>query len=167
MHCELFRSLLDDLQDGRLTREQLAQMEEHAAACPHCRALMQMQQDLRALNAEAQVPPAFHSSWRQAIRQEKRTLHFPAAVKSMAAAAAAVLFLTGGTLIHRRQNTASLESTPMMLRAMPEPMAQKSAFLTFFSDMGAFLLNILPYLGALAIAAALLILIKKRKEQTK
>lgn len=169
MHCDLFRTLLDDRKDGHLTDEQLKAMDEHLAVCPRCRAFMQMQDDLRLLAADEQVPSAFRFSWQQAVQKEMCKKRLPAAVKSTLAAAAAVLFLVGGTVIHREstQQITAMDSAPMMMRAMPSAKAAEPAlqtqFAAFLQDMGAFLLDVLPYLGALAAAALLLILLKKRK----
>ena len=104
MDCKEFSNLLDAYMDGALPDADARRMRDHAAECDACAALLTLRQDCRRMDEEIQVPDSFSSSWRQAIREEKEMEAKPRKVfqwKKWAAAAAALLFVVGGTLASR------------------------------------------------------------------
>ncbi len=106
MNCEKMNELLDQYLDGTLTENQAQEVDAHLAVCPDCARLFQMCQDLRAEDAE--VPENFSVSWRQRIRKEEqmeKKQQKRKTFKSIAAVAAAFVFIVGGTLITRNQTT--------------------------------------------------------------
>ena len=104
MDCKEFSNLLDAWLDGALPDADARRMLDHAAGCEACAAKLTLRQDCRRMDEEIQVPDSFSSSWRQAIREEKEMEQKPQKVfqwKKWAAAAAALLFVVGGTLASR------------------------------------------------------------------
>ena len=104
MDCKEFSNLLDAYLDGALPDADARRMRDHAAECDACAALLTLRNDCRRMDEEIQVPDSFSSSWRQAIREEKEMEEKPRKVfqwKKWAAAAAALLFVVGGTLASR------------------------------------------------------------------
>ncbi len=104
MDCKEFSNLLDAWLDGALPDADARRMLDHAAGCEACAAKLTLRQDCRRMDEEIQVPESFSSSWRQAIREEKEMEQKPQKVfqwKKWAAAAAALLFVVGGTLASR------------------------------------------------------------------
>lgn len=104
MDCKEFSNLLDAYMDGALPDADARRMRDHAAECHACGALLTLRQDCRRMDGEIQVPDSFSSSWRQAIREEKKmeeksqkTVRW----KTWAAVAAALVFVVGGTLASR------------------------------------------------------------------
>ena len=104
MDCKEFSNLLDAYMDGALPDADARRMRDHVAECDACAALLTLRNDCRRMDEEIQVPDSFSSSWRQAIREEKEMEAKPRKVfqwKKWAAAAAALLFVVGGTLASR------------------------------------------------------------------
>ena len=102
MDCKEFSNLLDAYMDGTLTDADARRMEAHAAECGDCAALLSLRQDCRRMDGEIEVPESFSSSWRQTIREEKKMEEKKKFNwKAWAAAAAALVFVIGGTIISR------------------------------------------------------------------
>lgn len=104
MTCKEFSNLLDAFMDGTLSDAEAQRMQAHAAACEECASRLTLQRDCRRLDEEIEVPDAFSSSWRQMIREEKQMeekLQKKRAWKGWLAAAAALVFIIGGTAISR------------------------------------------------------------------
>ena len=120
MDCEHFSALLDDLRDGRLDAPAAADAKAHLTQCPRCRTLYQMTKDLSHLDADASVPKDFRARWQSRTREEKRRR--TRALQSILSAAAAVLFVMGGTAL-RRSSMAQTEHLPnvAMMRMAPMP----------------------------------------------
>lgn len=170
MTCKDFRDLLDDYLDFTLPQEQQNALDAHLKVCPHCQMLMQMHSDLQQLQKDAPLPETLNTAWRKSIRREKR---WTALRQGTLAAAAMMAFLLGGTALHRQGSQTEMlaDNAPMMLRAMPEAAAiqapPENSMLTFIRDMGAFLLDALPFLGILAAAALLILYLQKRLSKRK
>lgn len=105
MNCKEFSNLLDAYLDGALPREQAAQMENHAAVCGDCASLLTLRQDLRRLDEETEAPPEFSSAWRRMIREDESMEENKAPRRKQwipyLAAAAALVFIVGGTALTR------------------------------------------------------------------
>ena len=107
MNCEEFSRLLDACMDGALPDETAAEMRAHAAACASCAGLLQLRTACRQADEETEVPASFSAAWRQRI-QEEETMENNRAKKNWRgwlAAAAALVFVVGGTLITREPHT--------------------------------------------------------------
>lgn len=134
MDCKEFSNLLDAWLDGALPDADARRMLDHAAGCEACAAKLTLRQDCRRMDEEIQVPDSFSSSWRQTIREEKEMEQKPQKVfqwKKWAAAAAALLFVVGGTLASRdglpsRKATANGASAYTESLAAPSSSAYKS-----------------------------------------
>ncbi|MBR4334522.1 MAG: DUF4349 domain-containing protein [Clostridia bacterium] len=134
MDCKEFSNLLDAWLDGALPDADARRMLDHAAGCEACAVKLTLRQDCRRMDEEIQVPDSFSSSWRQAIREEKEMEQKPQKVfqwKKWAAAAAALLFVVGGTLASRdglpsRKATANGASAYTESLAAPSSSAYKS-----------------------------------------
>jgi anti-sigma factor RsiW len=134
MDCKEFSNLLDAWLDGALPDADARRMLDHAAGCEACAAKLTLRQDCRRMDEEIQVPDSFSSSWRQSIREEKEMEQKPQKVfqwKKWAAAAAALLFVVGGTLASRdglpsRKATANGASAYTESLAAPSSSAYKS-----------------------------------------
>lgn len=103
-------ALLLDKPEADWTKEEKRAMEEHAATCADCAMLLAMRREMRTMDAEAQVPPSFSSSWRDAVQKEEHTmnrkiLQFPWK-RTLAGIAAAAVVLVGTTVtfLNNRQN---------------------------------------------------------------
>ena len=74
MNCKVFRENLDAYIDSELDRETRRAMEEHAAACPDCGALLEQAIQTATLCAELNegltVPLECQAAWRRAVREE-------------------------------------------------------------------------------------------------
>ena len=108
MNCKEFSNLLDAFMDGSLSDAEADRMRAHAAECDACAALLSLRQDCRQMEEDLQVPEGFSSSWRRMIREEngmeeKKEKKFN--WKAWASAAAALVFVIGGTLITRDSMT--------------------------------------------------------------
>lgn len=114
MNCERFEALLPDYLEGTLTPEEAAQMAEHAKACEACSKaegdMRLILSDLAAMDASAQVPAQWSQGWRQAVRDEEKTLmqkqeeahrRRPVSWRAWVSAAAAVVVLVAGSLAVR------------------------------------------------------------------
>ena len=129
MDCRQFSNLLDAYAEGSLSKAEADQMQDHAAACPDCAALLTLLQDARRMDEEIEVPETFSTSWRQRIREEetmeenRKTSRIP--WKSWLAAAAVLVFVLGGTALTR-------DSMPSR-KTVNTTAAQKSAF---YGDAG-------------------------------
>ena len=106
--CEDFRGLLDRLLDGEITPEEQARLDAHAAACPDCAALLEALTADRdaladALDAVPPMPEGTHEAWMAAIRAENAGTRAAGRRKWLrwAGAAAAALYLVGGTYLAR------------------------------------------------------------------
>lgn len=120
MDCKEFSHLLDACLEGTAPEAVQERMRAHEEKCPSCRDLAAMRRDLRALEEETELPDEFAASWRQMIREEKsigkrEKMHSP--WKKWIAAAAAFVFLLGGTLLTRdgNENAVMENGTPMMM----------------------------------------------------
>jgi len=101
MDCRTFALLLD-VSPGERGEEQNAQMRQHASYCKECAALLQLQEDCKALDQQEEIPPEFTMGWRMKVRREeameqKRTKK--QYWQRMLASAAAVVFVFGGAVI--------------------------------------------------------------------
>lgn len=121
MNCKEFSNLLDAYVTGALPEETAARMRSHEAACASCATLLALRQDCARADEEVQVPASFSAAWRQQIKeekrmesQEKRRIVVSRPLKGWIAAAAALIFLVGGTLLTRedtRRAPAAVERT--------------------------------------------------------
>ena len=106
MECKEFSNLLDAYMDGALPDADARRMEKHEASCASCAALLALRRDCRGLEEEIEVPEAFSSAWRTRIREEVSMEEKKRKVfnwKGWVAAAAALVFVVGGTLMSRDQ----------------------------------------------------------------
>lgn len=104
---EYFEQLCSNSVDGTLTDSEREKLEAHLAECPSCAALKRDLEEMRALFACEEEPPAtLHDSIMQRVREEEKK-RFVQPVKPMrrlpvlsmvAAAAAVVLVVLGGGL---------------------------------------------------------------------
>ena len=112
MDCKVFSNLLDDYINGALPADQAEQMRRHAETCGDCAALLSVWQDCSRIGESFQVPEDVSSAWRQRIREEAeleetqkvqrsqaRPAHAAKAWGRWLAAAAALVFIVGGTLL--------------------------------------------------------------------
>ena len=74
MNCTIFRENLDAYIDSELDRKTRRAMEEHAASCPECGALLNQAMDIitrcAELNEGLTVPLECQAAWRKAVREE-------------------------------------------------------------------------------------------------
>ena len=74
MNCTIFRENLDAYIDSELDRKTRRAMEEHAASCPECGALLNQAMDVitrcAELNEGLTVPLECQAAWRKAVREE-------------------------------------------------------------------------------------------------
>lgn len=107
MNCEQFEALLPRYPDDLTDDAERTAFLLHAAECPACGTMLAEQeallQALAAVDEDVQMPRAFADGWRQAIRGEKGKARRPwyARWQSWAAAAAAAVFVFGGTALMR------------------------------------------------------------------
>lgn len=102
MDCEKLNQCLERYLDSTLDEVQAQDVEKHLASCGDCACLVQMCKDLKA--EEGHVPESFASSWREQIRKEEEMENKQQKKKSfrsLAAVAAAFVFIVGGTLLTR------------------------------------------------------------------
>ena len=179
MECEHFSALLDDLRDGRLDAAEANDVQAHLSHCPRCRALYQMTQDLALLNADAAVPEDFRTRWQARIREEKRRR--TRMLQGVLSAAAAVLFVLGGTALHRSSmpKTEHLPNASMMRMApMPAAGEQTDSLVTetaaipgkwsvFIHQAGDYLADAWPFMaltGAAMLTYFVIKLVKKHRK---
>ena len=104
MDCERLNHLLDSYLDGTLDAETARDIENHGKECAACAALLALGRDLR--RDEGEVPASFSAGWRKVIRKEstmekkQQTKH---TLRSVLLAAAAFLFIVGGTALTREK----------------------------------------------------------------
>ncbi|MBE5782702.1 MAG: DUF4349 domain-containing protein [Clostridiales bacterium] len=117
MECKEFLSLLDAYLEGTLQPDDMARMRAHERECPACAGEAQLRRDCLALSAEAQMPEEFSSSWRKQIREEKQVEKRNVVDwKKWIAAAAAMVFVVGGTLLTRdKLNAVPENGAPVMM----------------------------------------------------
>ncbi len=124
MNCEEFTLLLDTPETER-TQQQRQEMETHMKACPACAMAFAIQHEMRGMDLEESVPASFSASWREKIRREEKMKmnrqHF--SWKKALAAAAAVVFVAGGTWLSYA-NGWGLESGK---KAAPQSMTNRVA----------------------------------------
>lgn len=111
MTCDRFASHLHAYLDGSLSAEDSEAMKAHLDSCADCRLLLQITKDCQKLDEGSEVPAAFSSSWREAIRKEEETMQqTPEPIKERKrpfrlprwlAVAAALVVVVGGTLLTR------------------------------------------------------------------
>ncbi len=106
-------ALLLDTPEADWTPEEKRAMEEHAASCADCAMLLAMRREMRAMDAEEQMPPSFASSWRDELQKEEhkmngKILQFPWK-RTLAGVAAAAVVLVGATatFLNNRNGTPS------------------------------------------------------------
>lgn len=135
MDCKEFSNLLDAYLDGALSPAESESLRAHAAACGDCASLLALRQECRALERDADMPEEFAAAWRQRIReeeamerkQERKRARWPA----YAAAAAALVFILGGTALTR-------DRLPSAVRAVPtESSAARAESSAVFGKMAA------------------------------
>ena len=112
MTHEEFFALLAAYLEGSLSQAEKASMDDHRTYCADCQLTLMIRQDCQALDDESEVPALLSSSWRQAIhqqgedsmqnKQEVSKERGPFRVRPWMAAAAALVFVVGGTLLTRR-----------------------------------------------------------------
>lgn len=112
MTHEEFHALLAAYLEGSLSQADEESMDEHRKHCADCQLLLTIRQDCQELDDESEVPALFSSSWRQAIhqqegdsmqnKQEAGKGRIPFRIRPWMAAAAALVFVVGGTLLTRR-----------------------------------------------------------------
>jgi anti-sigma factor RsiW len=107
--CDLLANLLVDYADGELSRAQAAEVEQHLARCPVCRARLQRLE--RSLDLARDVwqdsfvvPPSGPSGRKSRLKPVLRT--------SLAACAAALLLIAGFSLLPRKPR-AEIEQTAL------------------------------------------------------
>ena len=101
---ERFSILLDEQTERSLTPEEQTAMEEHRHICSACAERALAASDLRAMEADTAVPEAFSAGWRAKIREEEKLSQQTPKKrnwKGILAAAAAAVFLLGGTILTR------------------------------------------------------------------
>ena len=105
MDCKEFSNLLDACLEDALSPEDEKRLEEHAAGCADCAARLRLMRDLRALDADAQVPADFSASWRRKLKEETEEEKARGAHpwRSWLTAAAALVFVVGGTVMTRQR----------------------------------------------------------------
>lgn len=111
MDCKEFSNLLDAWIEGTLSDGEADRMQAHAAECGACASLLALRKDCRRLDEDIEVPDSFSSSWRQMIREEakmeqnqEKSAGKARRIKAWTgwlAAAAALVFIIGGTLTSR------------------------------------------------------------------
>ena len=111
MDCKEFSNLLDAWLDGALSDGEADRMRAHADTCGDCASLKALRKDCRRLDEEIEVPDGFSSAWRQKVEEEadmedtmERNAKKARGKKRWTgwlAAAAALVFIVGGTLLNR------------------------------------------------------------------
>lgn len=110
MNCTEYAVLLEKYLEGSARPADEAQLRRHEDACPACRAqraaLDTLQEDLTALSKDVPpLPEGFHQGWMTRVEEEamkkKNPIKAPRQWTRFLSAAAAVVFVLGGTLLTR------------------------------------------------------------------
>ena len=122
MNCSEYSVLLEKLLDGGLTQEEEQALRRHEADCPACarqrRELDRLQDTLSALDSGIPpMPEDFHAGWMQKVEEEamekKNRTEKPSRKTVMTrvlSAAAALVFVVGGTLLTRDTLSPSVQT---------------------------------------------------------
>lgn len=136
MDCKEFSNLLDASLEGALPPEDEKRLEVHAAVCADCAARLCLARDLRTLDAEVQVPADFSAAWRGKLDEEDEEdgqARRARPWRSWLTAAAALVFVVGGTLLTRQHLPLTGKN------AFPPPAAAQA---TAAATPGAFLADV-------------------------
>lgn len=103
MDCKEFALLLDSGRE-ELTALQRDEMKRHAAQCPDCALMLQLERDICQMENDEVLPESFSQTWRSMIRQEEESMNKEKTAgshswKRILATAAAVAFVAGGTAV--------------------------------------------------------------------
>lgn len=104
MDCREFSNLLEDYLEGRLPEMEASRLMQHAGECAECAALLALRMDCRKMDENIIVPEEFSSGWRRMIREEvnmEKKSQKRKTWKNGLAAAAALVFVLGGTMLSR------------------------------------------------------------------
>lgn len=122
MNCSEYSVLLEKLLDGGLTQEEEQALRRHEADCPACarqrRELDRLQDTLSALDSGVPpMPEDFHAGWMQKVEEEamekKNRTEKPirkTVMTRVLSAAAALVFVVGGTLLTRDTLSPSVQT---------------------------------------------------------
>lgn len=103
--CAQFHEKIHPLLDGELNAAEAAAMRAHMAECEGCRQeyeqLCGIRDMLAHMDDDVEAPIAFERGWRSAVRHEGRARRSRKWVRLLSGVAAAVLLLTGATVINR------------------------------------------------------------------
>lgn len=138
MTHETFQALLTAYLDGSLSQADRSKMDDHLKHCSGCALHLAIRQDCQRLDDDSEVPALFTSSWQLAIRQqgeesmqtdqETRKERKPLRFRPWMAAAAALVFVLGGTLATRRPTVRDTQSQyDWLSAAYPADTMAKSA----------------------------------------
>lgn len=142
LDCERFSILLDEQTERSLTPEEQTAMEEHRRICPACKERALAASDLHGMAADTAIPEAFSAGWRAKIREEEKVSQQTPKKrnwKGILAAAAAAVFLLGGTILTR-------DDLPR--RAVYENGSNTSAPMTAYGTSDAVMLGAAPRMAA-------------------
>lgn len=99
MDCEFYYPLLSAHIDGENSEAEEAQLQEHLAVCPHCRALLRQWEQTDSLLVQTPAPPADLTArilkQLPKKRRRRRLLYFAAPAATLAAAAVLALAVFG------------------------------------------------------------------------
>ena len=104
MDCQEYLILLDEQTERSLTEAEQEAMAAHEAQCPACAERALAARDLRGLWEGTEVPPEFSAAWRSRVREEESMNQATPKKrnwKGILAAAAALIFVLGGTALTR------------------------------------------------------------------
>lgn len=112
MDCKEFALLLDKPEAEWSERER-SDAQAHAARCADCAMLLTMRREMRAMDAEEQVPPGFTASWKNALETEANKTMSSKSLRWLRAisAVAAVAVLAVGTTAVYLSNEGPLAKT--------------------------------------------------------
>lgn len=104
MNCQEYLILLNEQTERSLTEAEQEAMAAHEAQCPACAERALAARDLRGLWEGTEVPPEFSAAWRSRVREEESMNQATPKKrnwKGILAAAAALIFVLGGTALTR------------------------------------------------------------------